>query len=525
VLTLAAPWWLLGLALLPALRWLHRFGRHRRAVMVPRAALWSGADDTGPSGRERQPPDPAWRRRALILALLCIALSEPRSRAAGEALTIWVDDSLSMLTRETQGTRLALGLDAARALIAQHGYSDVQVRTLSDPWHNVGPLTPDIAASVATEARRHGLVDAPPGALLQRNRSHWLITDGAHTDATAWASGSLDRVIRVGSVDRNVGLELLAARRNLQDPAQLDVQITVRNGGTAAEHRELLIRAGNDTLRAAHDLEPGATTFVAASVKATDRIQARLSPNDALPDDDEIELDLSALRRHPIAVDSSCPPVLRAAIAAHPALQIVDAHGAAEAALDCGSGATAASASAPSLRALHDRMSTLATGPLVWSSTIPPSRRVALDIGAVRIASRIETMPGDITLLAIGNDAVIVRRTGTGVIDSAFDFAAPEAAREPATALIVDVLVEQLFGADLLDTVSATDRGSGSARVVPTNLADSALGMQTPTGAAQRDNTWLPPIVLVAILTLLWEVVALGMQWQRLRLRSVTDPI
>ena len=394
MLTFVAPWWLLGLALIPGLRWLHRFGRHRRTIVVPRAALWSGADDLGPSGSERQPPDPAWRRRALILALLCIALSEPRNRVSDEALTLWLDDSLSMLTHEAQGTRLELGVNAARQLIAQHGYTDVQVRTLGNPWHNLGPLSEAVATSVATQARHHGPVgappDAPPDALLQRNRSHWLVTDGAHADPTAWMSGRLERVIRVGSVDRNVGLELLAARRNLQDPTKLDVQISVSNGGTIPEHRELLVRAGSEALRSAHDLEPGATTSVAVSVAAADRIQARLSPNDALPDDDEIELDLSELRRHPIAVDASCPPALRAAIAEHPALHIFDPHGETpEATIDCGSGATTSSASGPLLRVLHDRMSTAATGLVVWSSTIPPSRHVALDVGSVRLASRI----------------------------------------------------------------------------------------------------------------------------------------
>ena len=46
-----------------------------------------------------------------------------------------------------------------------------------------------------------------------------------------------DRVIQVGSVTRNVGLERLSARRNLDDPDRFDLLLKVTNGGNAAETR------------------------------------------------------------------------------------------------------------------------------------------------------------------------------------------------------------------------------------------------------------------------------------------------
>ncbi len=54
-----------------------------------------------------------------------------------------------------------------------------------------------------------------------RDRLHWLLTDGAHSALFEWPGDSRpDRVVQVASVTRNVGLERLSARRNLNDPEQ-----------------------------------------------------------------------------------------------------------------------------------------------------------------------------------------------------------------------------------------------------------------------------------------------------------------
>ena len=105
LLSFAAPIWLSGLLLLPVIRWLHRGGRQRRAVPVSRLDLWQRSVASSPAAGERRPPDPAWRRRALLTALLFIALSEPQLPEQRTRITLWVDDSLSMLTREAQRQR------------------------------------------------------------------------------------------------------------------------------------------------------------------------------------------------------------------------------------------------------------------------------------------------------------------------------------------------------------------------------------------------------------------------------------
>jgi len=185
LLTLTAPLWLLGLALLPAIRWLHRGGPHRRALSVSHLGLWRGAAATGAATGERRPPDPAWRRRALLAALFVLALAGPQWSEQGVRITLWIDDSLSMLTREPQGTRLVQGWRLARSLLAEVPNADVEVRTLGDPWHSYGaPSDAAVAATIAAAGRREP--GAPPAALLSARDQHWLITDGADVSLFDW---------------------------------------------------------------------------------------------------------------------------------------------------------------------------------------------------------------------------------------------------------------------------------------------------------------------------------------------------
>ena len=238
MLTFATPMWLSGLLLLPVIRWLHRGGRQRRAVPVSRLDLWRRAvASQSRAAGERRPPDPAWRRRALLTALLFIALAGPQLPEQRTDITLWIDDSLSMLTREEHGTRLAEGLAQVRSLLAAVPQADVEVRTLGDPWHGLDALNDGtIATLVAVAGRKQPT--APPAALLRRERLHWLVTDGAHAALFEWpGDGAPDRVIQVGGVTRNVGFERLSARRNLNDPERYDMLLKVANGGTADETR------------------------------------------------------------------------------------------------------------------------------------------------------------------------------------------------------------------------------------------------------------------------------------------------
>ncbi|WP_144290021.1 hypothetical protein [Ideonella sp. A 288] len=527
MLTLAAPWWLLGLGLLPVIRWLHRGGAHRRVVQVARLGLWRGSAVSPPAAGTRRPPDPAWRRRALLATLCLLALAEPQWPLQATRITLWVDDSLSMRTREGPATRLAEGLASARTALDEVAGAEVEVRALGDPWHNLGALSPSTVATVSAAAAGRQEPGAPPAPLLRSDRLHWLLTDGADAALLDWPGGRRpDRVVQVGRVASNIGLARLSARRHPDDADRIDLLLTVANGGASAETREIVVSTdAGEALRSTRQIEPGRSVQVAATVPASARVRATLQPGDALAEDDEIALDLAPLRRRKVAVDPACPPALAAAVAAHPALTVAAAGAAdADAALHCGT--ADAARRVPTIHARADRAPARATGAVQWSTAVADARRVRLDTDRLALAARLQPRPADTVLLAIGGEPVIVGRAGAPTqVDTSLDFATMALAPGADTPLLVNLMAEQVLDARLLDEIAVTDRGAAASRVAP---AASAAAVVTPPGdpkgAAVSDAhraralaDGVRPLLGLALLVLLWEIAALGRQWRRLR--------
>lgn len=518
MLTLVTPLWLLGLLLLPVIRWLHRGGRHRRTVPVSHRGLWRGSAVSPPAAGERRPPDPAWRRRALLTILLIVALAEPQLPGQRARVTLWVDDSLSMLTREAQVTRLAAGLAQARTLLTESAPLQVELRSLGDPWRSLGPPTDAAVATLVAGAARKEPT-APPVALLRRDSAHWLVTDGADAALFDWPGGRRpDRIIQVAGVTRNVGLQRLAARRKAADPDQFDLLVKLMNGGDAPETRELAFFVGaREATRSTHRVEPGSSVLVQVTIPATGSVRATLQPGDALAEDDDIVLDLAALRRHRVATDARCPRALAAAVGTHPAL-VLAPWGATDvdAVLDCG--ASYAAGTIATIRVTADRLPMQPRGPLSWSSAVTDSRRVRLDTAGIRVAARLQAGPADTTLLAAGGEPVIIHRAGAArLLETSLDFGSMAITRGPEVPLLVNTMFEHLLGSRLLDAIAVTDRGPNSAKVVPSERVGAALETPASTSESRLIGAWSRPIVVAALLVLLWEVVALGRQWLRLR--------
>ena len=515
MLTFASPVWLVGILLVPVIRWLHRGGRQLRAVPVSRLDLWRRAAASSPAAGERRPPDPAWRRRALLTALLSIALAGPQLPEQRTDVTLWIDDSLSMLTREEHGTRLFEGLAQVRSLLDAVPHASVEVRTLSDPWHSLGSLTDATIARVVTGAGRKQPA-APPAALLRNDSLHWLLTDSAHPALFEWPNETRpDRVVQVAGVTRNVGLERLSARRNLNDPERYDVSLRVANGGASAEMRVVVIATDAGELAQSDlRLDPGAFTLVNASIPASTKVRATLQPGDALAEDDEIVLDLRPLQRRRVATDAKCPAALKSAVAAHPGLVVVE-QGAAgvDAELDCGT--RGAASGVPTIRVLANRTPSRLHGSVQWSSAVPDARRIRLDSERMQVAARLEARPGDVVLLAAGDEPLMISRTGASkVLETSLDFDAEEALRGPEIPLLVNFMFERILGGNLLDEITIIDRGAGSARVVPSERA-GANAVARASGSAHSLHDWTRPLLVAALLILLWELVALAYQWHR----------
>lgn len=523
MLSFATPAWLLGLLLVPAIRWLHRGGPQLRRVPVASLALWRRAAVAGRSAGTRRPPDPAWRRRALAAALLAVALAGPRFAAPVERVTLWVDDSLSMLTLESGGSRLETGLAEVAAELAAQRRTELEVRTLGNPWRAFDALdSATVAAVLATAGEREPV--APPAGLLHADRQHWLLTDGADPAlAAAVADERFSRVFRVGEVSRNVGLVRLSARRSLGERDRLDLELQVSNGGNVAEERIVVLSTdAAEVLRTTLTLEAGGTESLSAQAPISLDVQARLAPGDALAVDDALALDAGALATRRVAVDATCPAGLVAALQAHPALTVAASGTAAELAVECGGAAVATAG--PRIRFLRDRASTAVDGLVTWSSSVSARQRRSLDASALR--TRGELAPpgdGDELLLAGGPTPLIVQRRGAGapVIETALDTESG-VLDPPLTPLLVAFLVDRAFSATLLDPVAVVARDERAVQVVPGSDVTGAAAASPNAALRARDWTW--PLLALAALVLLWELAALWSRWRRERVEAEAWP-
>lgn len=521
MLSFATPPLLIGLLLVPAIWWLHRGGPRRLGIPVPSLVLWRRAvAESAVTGR-RRPPDPAWRRRALIAALLVVAFAGPQWPMRQGRVTVWIDDSLSMLARETRGSRLEEGLARVRSALADARAGEIELRTLSEPWRSVGALDEAAVATIVAAAGRKEPA-APPAALLRSDTQHWLLTDGADAAVLDWPHGyAPDRVFQVARASRNVGLERASARRDLGDPRRHALLFKITNGGVATETRELVIAAGSgEVARSLHRVDAGGSVVVQATIPASNTVRATLEPADELPADDEIALDLAPLAPRRITADPRCSRALLAALRAHPGVTLVPQEtGRAEVAVTCGE--SAGPRGAAQLRVLPDQLPSRLRGPLQWSSSVPEPDRARIDPEGLQTAGRIDPRPGDTVLLSAGDDPLVVKRAGTpAMLETSLDFSSAAAARQPETALLAAFLLEQLLGARLLgarllDDVVLVDRGPSAVRVVPVRSLATAA---TPApSAAMRVQNLARHVLFATLLLLTWEFVAVIRQWRRVR--------
>jgi hypothetical protein len=390
------------------------------------------------------------------------------------------------------------------------------LRSLRDPWRRLDQPT-DLALAASAGAADRPTAAPPPEALLAGDSQHWLITDGTRPALLAWpGQRQPDRLIQVGSSQRNVGLERLSARRDTDDPGQIALLLQVANGGTAVEMRTVVFSTdAGEAARSTQTLKPGQTMQVAARVPASAQARAQLQPADTLTEDDTITLDLGPLRRQRVAVDARCPAALVAAVATHPALSPATPDATeVDAAVDCGTAPD--KRRAPTIRLRADRASQTGTGALQWSARVPDTQRPRLDAGKLALAAHLDEGHGQTVLLAIGDEPVIVDRAGSPrVLDTALDFDAMAATRGPEVPLMVNWLFEHLLGRRLLDATALADRGSGAARVVPAKAAETAPAARAPA-PARTVHELTPPLLLAALAVLLWEMIALGRQWRHL---------
>jgi len=519
-MSFSTPAWLFGLLLVPVIWYLHRTGPILRRHPVANLDLWRDARLEAMQAGDRRRADPAWIRRAVIAALLSLALAGPTLPRGGGRVTLWVDDSLSMQRVQSGRTRLERGLDLAATTLRASGLHDVETRVLSSPWRASVGLDPPDRGTISSRGGRSEPQLPDPGQ-LDRSRSHWLVTDGADANVNAWlAAAPVERVLQVAGDSRNAGIARLTVRPQPADAMALAILVQLTNAGDRVESRRVVVTTDAGVIGARDvSIEPGSTLTIPFDGRAPVRsVEARLSPADALAEDDTVTVDASSLAPFATAVDTACPAAVLRAIRAHPALRASNDSDA-RLLLDCG-GAPSTNPTLPRIRMASGATQAIDGSTVRWAPGFADRFPRVSIAPSLRSRGRLDAAgPADSVLLEAGTEPLVVLREGPPrVVETALDLSAPEIANEDSLPLLVGAFVDLAMGEDLLSRSAAGGRGSLASQVGPLETLRAQPGTE-PT-VQSRDSTLLLPLLLLAMALLMWDVGTLG----RRLLRDVARP-
>jgi Aerotolerance regulator N-terminal len=497
VIVFASPLWLAGLALLPILWWLHRRASRGRTVIVPSVTLFRQAPESAGASHGRRRLDGAFWRRAALIALLSLALAAPSLLHRGARIVVWIDDSLSMQSREPGGSRLELGCRMLAEALKARGAAEVIVRSLSEPGAGRREGAP-FGESTACRSRLIGPPHPPPVPLMSRAEEHWLVTDGAHPVINAWAARApLSRVLQVGTATENAAIVRLAARGNLADPTRFDVDVEVANLGNSIAQRTLTVTRGDRQLSSSPvALEPGARAVLRITTPAgvSAALLARLDPADALAVDDELALELPREPTLALRVDPLCAAPLRLALRANPGLTTAQPGAPADLTISC----AALAERGPALL-LRRAGTSRPSSRLRWVDDAQFPLQARLDRLRLRVwDSPLAARPGDQVVIAAGDSPLAIRRASPArSLETTLDLEDPQLATEPGYPILIASLVDRAAGRELEGGYVAAREVSES-QIAPRERLVAATGARAP-----RTGLDITPYVLAVALVLM----------------------
>jgi len=474
----AAPLWLLGLATLPVIWWLHRLRASGPEVTVTALFLWRLATPPDGSGGRRAKPEPSWWLRALLMAALVLALASPQWLSRAPRVTVWVDDSLSMFTREAGATRIDRGIDQLIAALGARNADEALVHSLSSPGISLA-LTqeqtdrwPEQLGGWLRSPR--GEPRPPAAAQMSRESEHWLVSDGASTGLAEWLQQApVARVLALGQSQANAALTSLALRPALRARDILKGLVVVANAGPEPLQRHLVLRLpGQELLRKPLLLSPAGSETVEFElpIAGAGPLRAELLPPDALTLDDTLSVAVPT----PVAVGlhGDCGRHLHTALSAHPYLRIEDATELQEATVVCASEPSPWRKPAVQFHGLGTARPVLDAP--YWSRHAGELARIFLAPDWLRAYPAPTGHEQTLALLTAAETPLIYyRATEPPWIEVLVDMEAPSFSQRPEYLALVDGLLSKVLNRPLLETLSRAARAPAPSRIAPAALTAS----------------------------------------------------
>ena len=504
------PGWLALLGLAPALWWLHRL--RDRGFHHPVAALflWQPSENEVAHGMRMDKADPAWRRRALLATIAAIAIAGPLLHSRQPPITIWLDDSPSMFADESGNTRMELAAIELVRYADAAATDDIILRSLGDPSMTVRVAAAnEITDNLASWRAAAQPPNPPPPALMDKERQHWLVSDGADRQVSEWsANAPLTAIVRVGSDQNNSVIAAITARANPDDARTMDLQVHIQNLSANSGNRTLVISGTNGPAEQYLALEPRSSRIVTATAAMGRDIEARLEPPDALAMDDSLLLTGNASAAIVVRIDADCPQALADAVAAIPGLRPAAGPEQPAGLLVVCADTYSLPLASPVLLFVTPLADVQQIQAPVWSPGAGALRQLVLDeVSGAELAPQpgITTTPllssGGRTLMALQQrpqhpPAIHV---GLAIDDSGWT-------RQASFALLVARLAEHVTNRPLLDPLIAARQAVAGEEISPRHPLSANPAAFPVTGSDRDLSTWL---ILAALLLVLWDLVIL----------------
>lgn len=503
------PAWLTGLIVIPVVWWVHRQGEPETAVNVSAAFLFAAPAGEPETGHALPPANPLWILRAALLGVLLLALAKPVWTQPLRHITVWFDDSLSMRAEEANGIRYAVAARRLDAALAEAGVTEARLRSLTglrEPLVLATAAGPERVAAIEGWAASGATGSLRMPVALPRNTENWLVSDGADSRLGLWlVEAPLAHVITVGTETENVAITKLMGRRSLQQDNVLELSVLVHNLGVQATARSLGLQVGGRLLRS-EDLriEAGEVIHLGFQVPAGSAdVVARLSPGDALVQDDTLELGLDALRPVVVELDARCGSSLGAALRAHPGLEVgATTRRGGELAVHCGG--SPVPSSSPAIFVTGGDDSIPVTGRLRWHRPVPGLSDLPLERMPLRVNTQSARAPSEFTLLSALEPQLSLLDLQAGSLNVFMDAQSGSIAEDSLYPLLVNALVELALGRAVLDPVARTERQLEDSRIARQALPEPAVA---PSVATAAGTDLAPYLVALAILLLVADIL------------------
>lgn len=509
-----APLWLLLLGLIPLIRWLHQFRIQSRILPSTTLFLWSGMQRHSAEDGSPGKPDPRWILRALVSTLLILALAKPQLQdTQGVPVEVWIDDSLSMFTREQGNSRMQAGLRRLQSYLNEHKFSHIRLHSLGE---SAAVLSLDPQDNSSWAAQLNAWASHPPAeplppplVTLSKQSNHILLTDGADSFLNRWAqSAPLTHVFQVGELRQNLALSRLNLRNSLTDSGPIMGTARIDNLGDITNKVRLVIKQQESIIKTLEfEIQPMGNKLTTFSITPAQKgsLEAQLdSGNDALALDNSLKLDLADLQsaiRYSILGD--CNPRFMAVINSHPAF--IRAEGRADLLINCG--AETQNPTLPTLR-LHQALTVRRTTQSAhWHSELSPDY---LPIAAgVAYSNEAPALSSTNTpILSANGRMLILKKPGTrNVIDCYLDTGDAAFSREAQYPLLIFTLISRLTERSLQTPPLTISRDIRASRIIPIAFPTSSASQLVD----QPAKTLFTNPLLIAVLLLLVIDAALSL--------------